>query len=106
HRVAVLAALPEHGTVPGHRLLRADPRLRPRGAPAGPVRPHAPPPGAVRPGPAGGRAAVGVAPVPADAGSISPALVAAGPAEGRDVPTHAGVAARARRPPADAVRRR
>ena len=32
HRVALLAALPEHGPVPGHRLLRAVPRLRPRGA--------------------------------------------------------------------------
>src|SRR5207302_2861592 len=64
------------------------------------------PPGAVRPGPAGGRAAVGVPPVPADPGAVPPALVAAGPAEGRDVPGHAGVAARARRPPADPVRRR
>ena len=52
--------------VPGHRLLRAGPRLRPRRAAGGPVRPAGPPPGAVRPGPAGDRAAVGVAPVPAD----------------------------------------
>ena len=58
--------------VPGHRLLRAGPRLRPRGAAAGPVRPAAPPPGAVRPGPAGDRAAVGVAAVAADARTASP----------------------------------
>ena len=106
HRVALLAALPEHGAVPGHRLLRAGPRLPPRGAAAGPVRPAAPPPGAVRPGPAGGRAAVGVAAVPADPGPLSAALVVAGPAAGGDVPAHAGVAARARRPQAGPVRRR
>ena len=106
HRVALLAALPEHGAVPGHRLLRAGPRLRPRGAAAGPVRPAAPPPGAVRPGPAGDRAAVGVAPVPADPGPLPAALVVAGPAEGRNVPGHAGVAAHARRPEAGPVRRR
>ena len=92
--------------VPGHRLLRAGPRLRPRGAAAGPVRPAGPPPGAVRPGPAGDRAAVGVAAVAADPGPLPPALVVAGPAEGRDVPGHAGVAAHARRPEAGPVRRR
>src|SRR4029077_14029001 len=96
--MALLAALPEHGAAPGHRILRACPRLPPRGAAAGPVRPPAPPRGAVRPGPAGGRAAVGVAPVPPASRPGSAALVAASAPEGGDVPAHAGVAARARRP--------
>src|SRR5436190_21034809 len=98
--MAVLAALPEHGAAPGHRLLRACPRLPPRGAAAGPVRPPAPSPGAVRPGPAGGRAAVGVATVPADPGPVRAALVAGRPPEGGDVQAQAGVAGRARGPPA------
>ena len=83
HRVALLAALPEHGAVPGHRLLRAGPRLRPRGAAAGPVRPPAPPPGAVRPGPAGGRAAVGVAAVAADPGPLPAARRCRRPGRGK-----------------------
>ena len=61
---------------------------------------------AVRPGPAGDRAAVGVAAVAADPGPVPAALVVAGPPEGRDVPAHAGVAAHARRPQAGPVRRR
>src|ERR1700731_4393041 len=103
--MALLAALPEHGAAPGHRLLRACPRLPPRGAAAGSVRPHAPSCGAVRPGPAGGRAAVGVAPVPTDPGSVSAAFVAASPTEGGDIPAHARVAAHARHPRADPLRR-
>ena len=99
HRVALLAALSEHRAVPGHRILRAGPRLRPRGAAAGPVRPAAPPPGAVRPGPAGDRAPVGVAAVAADPGPLPPARDVAGPAEGGDLPGPAGVAAH-REPPA------
>ena len=83
HRVALLAALPEQRAVPGHRLLRAGPRLRPRGAAAGPVRPAAPPPGAVRPGPAGDRAAVGVAAVAADHGPL-PAARRCPPARQRE----------------------
>src|SRR5438105_5377065 len=104
--MALLAALPEHGAAPGHRLLRACPRLPARGAAAGPVRPPAPSRGGVRSGPAGGRAAVGVAPVPADPGPVSAALVVASPPEGGDVPAHAGVAARPRGPQAGPVHRR
>src|SRR5271156_4550201 len=104
--MALLAALPEHGAPPGHRLLRASPRLPPRGPAAGPVRPHAPSRGAVRPGPAGGRAAVGVAPVPTDPGPVSAALVATSPPKGRDVQAHAGVATRARGRQAGPIHRR
>src|SRR5438270_12141546 len=104
--MALLAALPEHRAAPGHRLLRACPRLPPRGAAGGPVRPHAPSGSGVRPGPAGGRAAVGVASVPADPGPVSAALVVAGPPEGGDVPAAAGVAARARSPHAGPIHRR
>src|SRR5579862_6232925 len=92
--MALLAALPEHGAAPGHRLLRACPRLPPRGAAAGPVRPHAPSRGALRPGPARGCAAVGVSPVPTDPGPVSAARVATSPPEGGDVQAHAGVATR------------
>src|SRR5205807_10668674 len=104
--MALLAALPEHGAAPGHRLLRACPRLPPRGAAAGPVRPHAPSRGAVRPGPAGGRATVGVAPVLTDPGAVSAALIATSPPEGGDVQAPAGVATRARGPRASPLHRR
>src|SRR5262249_40156627 len=76
------------------------------GAAAGPVRPHAPSRGAVRPGPARGRAAVGVAPVPTDPGPVSAALVATSTPQGGDVQAHAGVATRARGPQAGPIHRR
>src|SRR5205823_11579035 len=82
------------------------PRLRPRRAAAGPVRPAAPQPGAVWPGPTGDRAAVGVAAVVAHTGPIPPTIAVAGPATGRNVPDHAGLAAHARCPETDPVRRR
>src|SRR5437764_6173832 len=103
--MALLAALPEHGAAPGHRLLRACPRLPPRGAAAGPVRPHAPSRSGVRPGPTGGRAVVGVAPVPTDTGPVSAARVVASPPEGGDVQAHSGVAPRARGPRTDPLHR-
>ena len=105
-RVALLAAFSEHGAVSGHRLLRAGPRLRPRGAAAGAVRPDASPPGAVRSGPAGNRPAVGVAAVAADPGPLPAAVAVAGPPAGRNLSNDAGLAAHARRPEADPVHRR
>src|SRR6516165_10166820 len=104
--MAMLTPLPEHGAVPGHRFLRAGTRLRSRGAAASPLRPFAPTPGELSPGATGDHAAVGVAAVAADAGPLSPALPVAGPAEGRNVPGDAGLAAHAGRPQADPVRRR
>src|SRR5947208_2101683 len=104
--MAVFAALPEHGSTPGHRLLRACPRLPPRGTAWRSVRPHAQSRGEVRPGPAGGRAPVGVAPIATDPRPVSAARVATSPPEGGDVPPPAGVATRARGPQADLLHRR
>src|SRR5262245_24170536 len=104
--MALLTPFPEHGPVPGHQFLRAGPRLRPRGAAAGPARPAGPSAGAVWPGPARARAAVGVAAVAADPGPLSCPVVVAGSAEGGDVSGHAGLAAHARRPAASPARRR
>src|SRR5215472_12201066 len=101
--MALLTAFPEHGPVSGHQLLREGPRLRPRGAAAGPVRPAGPSAGAVWPGPARDHAAVGVAAVAADPGPLSRPFVVAGSAEGGNLSGHAGVAAHARRPEAGPV---
>src|SRR6185369_17936518 len=80
HRMALLTTLPEHGTPSGHRLLRTGPRLRPRSGAAGPVRPDAAPPGAIRSGSARDRAAVGLAALAPDPGSLPAPVVVAGPA--------------------------
>src|SRR5262245_23787572 len=102
--MALLAAFPEHGVIPCHRLLRARARVRPGGAAAGPVQPAAASAGAVRSGPAGDGAAVGVAAVAADAGAVPAACAVAGPEEGRNVPDPTRLAAHPRCPEASRIR--
>src|SRR6266576_4716983 len=104
--MALLAPLPKLGTATGDRLLRARSRRRRRGTAASSIRTNAESSGPVRPGPAGNCSTMGITLVPSDSGSVSPGLIAAGPAEGRDVQGHAGVAAGTRRTAADPVRRR
>ena len=95
HRMALFAALPEQRPVPGHRLLRAGPRLRPRRGAAGPVRPVGSPPGEYD------LAQPEIVPLCASLLSLPPddrfppPRPVPGPGKGRDVSGVAGVAARA-----------